>query len=59
MLSSQQKAIRRAAQSQAAPDSAASEELGMRVRLAFGNREISVTTLTSRVMGRMVEAVLL
>ena len=59
MLSSQQKATRRAAQSQVALDSAASEELGMCVRLAFGNREISVTTLTSRVMGRMVEAVLL
>jgi hypothetical protein len=45
MLSSCQKAIRLTALSRAGSDSASSEEPGMRVRLADGNREISGSPL--------------
>jgi hypothetical protein len=42
MLSSRQKAKRYAALARAAAGSASSEDPGMRARLAYGNREISV-----------------
>ena len=56
MLSSRQKAIRLTALSRAVSGSASSEEPGMRVSLAYGNREISEAALGSRAMGRRVKA---
>jgi transposase len=44
------------ASSQATGRSASSEDLGMRVRLALGNREISGLLTASRAVGRGVEA---